>query len=315
MARRKVDPGDRPRTWGDELAHWRQAAGLRQDELAVMVSIHQTRVSQFELSKAPPTLKDAAMFDKALGAGGHLVRSYELVAPYLHDYHPDWFQEFARSEAKALAIRELHTGRISGLLQTESYMRALFDAQNGDLGPEEIDSLVRARLERQERLLIGGNEPFLIAIQEQATLERPIGGPAVMREQLQHLLARMQRRNVVVQVLPYAAAASVRMSGMVLLEMPNGRSRIYSESLDRGHFIDEPDQVRSWVADYDRIRAAALSEAESVRLIRGIMRGLNAHVPGPRSDDRTVAQEQLLRRQRRQLHRGGPRLPPPRPGA
>ncbi|MEV7776767.1 helix-turn-helix transcriptional regulator [Kitasatospora sp. NPDC088351] len=315
MVRRKADTGDRPRTWGDELAYWRSASGLRQDELAKLMNIHQTRVSQFELGKSPPTLEDATRFDNALHAGGQLIRSYELVAPYLHDYHPDWFQEFAKSEAQASVIRELHTGRVSGLLQTESYMRALFAAHNENLGTAEIDALVQGRLDRQERLLLPRDAPILVSIQEQATLERVIGGPDVMLAQLNHLLARMRRRNVVVQVLPFDAAASARMSGMVLLEMPSGRSRVYSESLTRGHFIDEPEQVRNWAADYDRIRAAALSEAESVRLIHRVMRGLRIHVPGARPDERDLAQEQPLGRKRRQLRRSGPRLPPPRPRA
>lgn len=274
-----------------------------------MVNIHQTRVSQFELSKSFPILKDVVRFDRALNAGGQLVRSFELVAPYVSEYHPDWFQDFARSEAKARAIRELHTGRISGLLQTEGYMRALFEAHNPDLAPEELDDLVRGRLARQQRLLRPDGPPRLIVLQEQATLERAVGGDGVMRGQLRHLLAVMRRPNVILQVLPYEEAARVRMSGFVLLELADGGDRAYSESLDRGHFIDEPEQVESWAADYDRIRAAALSEAQSAHMIRRIMRGLGSHVP----PGRPVAQEQLLGRQRRQLHRGGPRLAPQRP--
>ncbi|WP_307853442.1 helix-turn-helix transcriptional regulator [Kitasatospora sp. RG8] len=315
MARRKVDPGDRPRTWGDELAHWRQAAGLRQDEVAGLVNIHQTRVSQFELSKAPPTLKDAEMFDRALGTGGQLVRSYELIAPYLHDYHPDWFQEFAKSEAKAVVIRQLQTGRISGLLQTERYMRALFVEENEGLAPNEIDDMVTGRMERQRLLLLPDEAPLIISILEQATLERVIGEPDVMAEQLQHLIDMMSRPNVIIQVLPYRAAARAWMPGMVLLEMPNGRRRVYSESLNRGHFIDDAAEVRRWAAHYDRARAAALSDSESLQLIHRIMRGLSNSVPSPRSDERDVVQEQLLGGKRRRVHRGGPRIPRPRPGA
>lgn len=313
MARRKVDPAERPRTWGDELAHWRQASGLRQDELAQLVNIHQTRVSQFEVGKAPPTLKDAAMFDRALGAGGQLVRSYELVAPYLHDYHPDWFQEFARSEAKARVIQQLQTGRISGLLQTERYMRTLFAEENESLSSSEIDDMVTGRMERQRLLLLPKDAPLIISVLEQATLERVIGGPEVMAEQLQYLIDTMSRPNVIIQVLPYSAAVRAWMPGMVLLEMPNGRRRVYSESLNRGHFIDDAAEVRRWATGYDRARAAALSDAESAQLIHRIMRGLSNGVPSPRLGERDVAQEQLLGRQRRRVHRGGPRLPPPRP--
>ncbi|MFE7188071.1 helix-turn-helix domain-containing protein [Kitasatospora sp. NPDC057541] len=313
MARRKVEPGDRPRQWGDELAFWRKAAGLSQEELAQIVNMHQTRVSQFELGKALPTMRDVVQFDKALNAGGQLIRSYELVAPYLHDHHPDWFQEYVRSEAKARTIRELQTGHMSGLLQTERYMRALFADGNDTLGPDEVDSLVKGRLERQTRLFAGDNPALLISVLEQATLERRVGNAEVMLEQLQHVLDSMSRRNIIVQVLPFASASRAWFPGMVLLELPKGRHRVYSESLDRGHFIDEVDQVEHWSTDYDRARASALSESESIDLIHGIMRGLSNDVPSDRSEWRPMVQEQLLRAKRRQLRRGGPRLPPRRP--
>ncbi|MFF2659356.1 helix-turn-helix domain-containing protein [Kitasatospora sp. NPDC058032] len=313
MARRKVEPGDRPRQWGDELAFWRKSAGLSQEELAQMVNMHQTRVSQFELGKAFPVRRDVELFDTAVGAGGQLVRSFELVAPYIRDYYPDWFEEFTRSELKARIVRELQAGRISGLFQTEDYMRTLFTAQVPNRTPDEIDTMVQRRVERQKRVIWSTAPPRVLVIQEQATLERTVGGPAVMFGQLQHLLTVMQLPHVTVQVLPFSATEVIRMQEMMMLDTIDGRRRVYSESINRGHFIDEEVEVDLWDAVYDRARAAALSVSESVDLISRIMRGLSNHVRGHRSVDRTLVQEQLLRGERRRLHRGGPRLPPHRP--
>ncbi|MGW6916713.1 helix-turn-helix domain-containing protein [Kitasatospora sp. NPDC054939] len=315
MANRRSVQVKRSRTWGDELAFWRLERGLKQDELGRMVNVHQTRVSQFELGKAVPTPRDALMFDRALETGGHLVRAYELVSDFIRNQHPDWFQMFVALEREAVSLRGLHDGRISGLLQTEAYMRTLFCAYAPNRPPAEIDAMAHARLERQDRFFSSDDPPLFISLLEQATLERTIGGPVVMREQLRHLLAVMEHPNVIIQVLPFEATASALMTEMIIIETRDGHQRVYSESLSSGHFTDDEKQVRHLSTVYDRARAAALSEADSARLIQRIMRGLNRHVPNPRPEHSSVAQEQLLAGRRRVLHRGGPRIARPRPRA
>lgn len=305
----------RPKTWGEVLKEHREAAGLTQTELADRVITHQTTISHLESGRTVPTEQWARRLDEALGSGGHLLTAFELVSPYLSAPHPnwDWFEDFTKAEAQARRIYELQTGRISGLLQTETYMRALFVASNPLETEELIDDRVRARRDRQARLFTA-DAPLLVSILDEATLRRVVGSRAAMRDQLEHLLFMGGRSNVIIQVIPFGEGESTHMpmSGMVTLELPNGQRSIYSESLSRGHFMEDAGQVSRYLADYDRSRAQALSQTESAELIQRVLKGLDDHDPTPEPLRRDLDEEQPLRWQQRQLHRVGPRVHIPR---
>ena len=92
---------------------------------------------------------------------------------------------------------------VPGLLQVEKYAWAVIEAgRPGD--PEDTQRRVMARMARRT-LLSKPDAPALTAIVDEAALRRPIGGPAVMREQLEELLRT--RDNVTVRVVPFTVAA------------------------------------------------------------------------------------------------------------
>jgi transcriptional regulator with XRE-family HTH domain len=116
-----------PMRWGDLLAELRISAGLTQKEVADQLITHQTMISHLEMGKVAPTLEWARRLDRVLGTGTQLTRAFELLEPFLGQPHPswDWIGEFTRAEGQSRRIHELQTGRVSGLLQTEGYMRAV----------------------------------------------------------------------------------------------------------------------------------------------------------------------------------------------
>ncbi|MCC9306701.1 helix-turn-helix transcriptional regulator [Kitasatospora sp. RB6PN24] len=295
-------------TWGDVLRMIREERGLTQAQLADLVKAHQTMISHLELGKTPPDEKWARLLDEKLDAGGRLVMAFKLVEPYLAQPQAKWdaFKDFKKLESQAVRLYEFSTGRITGLLQSEAYMRALYRLHNPWESDEEIGERVVERLGRQA-ILFRADRARLINVIDEAVLRRVVGGPAVMREQHAHMLTMMQLPNVNVQVLPFAAGAvtPAPMSGMTILELANGRKRVYSESLAHGHIIESARQVRQYVDDYDEVRAQALSHAASAELIRDVMEGL----PG---EQRLVDQEQLLGRQQRPVRRVRPAVRYPR---
>lgn len=298
-----------PMTWGRVLRMLREEKGLTQAQLADLLTTHQTMISHLELGKVQPDESWARRLDEALGAGGLLVAAFKLVEPYLSRPHPNWdaYEEYRKLEGQAVRLYELATGRMPGLLQTEEYMRALFVSYN----PAETEAKVRERLARQSRRFASGR-PHLVAVVDEAVLRRVVGSPAVMRAQHAHLLKMMRMADAVIQVLPLREgdAARMSMSGMLILEQTSGQKRVYSESLDQGHFIDSARQVSRYVDEYDRLRAQALSQRESAELIRSVMEGMA-------DDQHYVDQEQLLGREWRRVRRMGPtvRYPRPRPRA
>ncbi len=88
----------------------------------------------------------------------------ELVAWARDARLPEWWTKFYNGEDKAFAaylgwedgassIRMCQGLAIPGLLQTESYMRALMAAYNTD--QKDVEQSVALRLERQKRILKG----------------------------------------------------------------------------------------------------------------------------------------------------------------
>ena len=76
------------------------------------------------------------------------------------------------------------------------------------LTPELVDQRVKARLRRQELLSRQSPQPLQFwTILDEAVLHRAIGGPAVMRAQLELVVEKMQLPNVTVQVIPYSVGA------------------------------------------------------------------------------------------------------------
>ncbi|MGI8816976.1 MAG: Scr1 family TA system antitoxin-like transcriptional regulator [Pseudonocardia sp.] len=62
------------------------------------------------------------------------------------------------------------------------------------------------RQARQQRLFDAGQRLRLAVVIEEDALDRPVGGPEVMRDQLDQLLAMAGRDNVTVQVMPRSVA-------------------------------------------------------------------------------------------------------------
>ncbi|WP_435602372.1 helix-turn-helix domain-containing protein [Streptomyces sp. bgisy130] len=294
--------------FGEVLRHFREAAGYTQEELANKIPCDRSQVARVEAGTRVPQDTFAKQCDELLRTGGVLLRLWGRIDWYPEVQHPDWFERRAEMDAKAVALREYQERVIPGLLQAPGYAHALFSQiASGDA----VEERVRARLSRQPRFLTDDG-PLYIAVLDESCLRNAVGSPEVMRDQCAHLLWVGQRPNIRIQVAPARLFGLVRPRGsMSLIELPNGRW-VYSESLDRGHFNNDPAVYVRQTQTYDVLRADALSAPESAALIGDFMEGYGDHgqAPGGYSD---VDQEQLQRQQRRQLHRNSPRYPRRRP--
>lgn len=299
--------------FGDELRFAREAAGLTQEELGRLLHCDRTVITKSEGGKRKFPVELLEEADKALRTGGLLARLYERVDWNADVEHPDWFQKFVELEAEAVAVRVFQYARINGLLQCEDYARALFGLGEARGNPELLAERVAARLSRQDRFLESGG-PLLLVVLHESAIRSVIGGPGVMRAQMEHLLSMSDRSNVGIQVAPFGnASARLPAASMFLLEMADGAEWLYSESLYRGHFSDAPSVVSECRRDYDLVRGDVLSISDSRALIAEAMEEY-------RYDERPaqrghVAEEQLQRGSRWRVRRGGPRIPRPRAGA
>lgn len=299
--------------FGAELRHAREAAGFSQSDLARLVHCDRSLIARIESGQRVPRRGCVDQCDEVLGTQGLLARIWSRVDWSAEVEHPDWFRRFVELEADAVELRKFQLQVVPGLLQTERYARALFTRGADTRDDRSVEERVAARLSRQHRFL-DPRGPLLVVILDEGVIHRVVGSASVMAEQLAHLLAVAEQPNIALQVAPFGHHEVIGPdTSMTLVRLPDRSEWAYSECLDRGHFSNHPDALALHARTYDLVRANALSVRQSNALITSVMEGFDRNGrPEPQHD--SLAKEQSQRRQRRRLHRGGPRIPRPRTG-
>lgn len=244
----------------------REKKKMKQEELAARAGYSTGHVREVETGKRKPTLAYVEAIDRALEASGVLLTVAEEFLETRR--HPEWFEEYALTEAKARRLYSYSALTIDGLLQTEDHARAVLSTNVPTLDEERVEELVSARLDRQ-KLLTRTPQPTLGFVLEEVTLERPIGGPEVHKRQLEHLASCAQLRNVSIQVMETNVTTHVGLDGpMMLLETPEGTTLGYVEVQGVNRLLTDPVWVGDLEQRYGIIRSQALSPDRSLELIR-----------------------------------------------
>ncbi|CAM5303010.1 XRE family transcriptional regulator OS=Streptomyces alboniger OX=132473 GN=CP975_11315 PE=4 SV=1 [Streptomyces alboniger] len=260
--------GSRQAAWeffGTELKRRREEAGLTQSALGLRVFVSGGYIGQFEQAIRKPQLDVAQRIDEVLQTGGFFER---LCRSLIDDKrYADYFAAVVELEALATRICEFAPTLVPGLLQTAAYARAVTLAANPFVTDEYVEEIVTARLERAGILKDATRPEYWVVLHENV-LYIPVGGHAVMAEQLDHLARLMQERQVLVMVLPYEAGAHASMTGdLRIMEFDDAPPAAYTETSFSGTLVDEPVVVRRTHRAYDLLRAAALSPEASLALI------------------------------------------------
>ncbi|CAM5387978.1 Transcriptional regulator with XRE-family HTH domain OS=Streptomyces albaduncus OX=68172 GN=FHS32_003074 PE=4 SV=1 [Streptomyces griseoloalbus] len=110
-------------------------------------------------------------------------------------------KDLAKLEREAVELGAYGNHNVHGVLQTAEYARVLYEMRRPAFGPDEVERYVAARMARQD---IFRRKPLtmLTFVQEEVTIRAAVGGRAVLRRQLEHLLEIGQSRNVEIQVMP-----------------------------------------------------------------------------------------------------------------
>ncbi|WP_371495950.1 Scr1 family TA system antitoxin-like transcriptional regulator [Kitasatospora sp. NBC_00374] len=268
MNLRDLDPSASPlAAFGVQLRRSRTAKDLTQSQLGSLVNYSGAYVSYVERADRVPSAKFAARADDVLETGGTLSLMWWHLG---HDSLIEGFPEFAAQEAVATELRLFELGIIPGLLQTAAYANADLSGSvaRGTITQDQSDERLAFRLGRQ-RLLERTPAPLLHAVLDESCIRREVGGPAVMTGQLRHLERLAERPNVIIQMAPFGLGERRPFTGAVtLLALPGRTSLGYTETLRRGYLDRDSETVGAWAADYDRLQVEALSQADSLAMIR-----------------------------------------------
>jgi hypothetical protein len=162
---------------------------------------------------------------------------------------------------------------VPGLLQTSDYARAVFEGSLRRRSSRILERDVTVRMIRQERLTSVERPLELFAVIEETVLHRPVGGVAVMRAQLAHLVEAAALDTVTVQVLPTDVGAHPGIDGAftVLSFEGLGEPDIgYAEHPMGSVHVEKEEDVTLARLVFDHLRSVAHSPAESVALIERV---------------------------------------------
>src|SRR6201996_1568952 len=272
-------PTVRRRRLGTELRRLRDFNGYKLEEVAAQLGVAPSTLSRIETGKAPTK---SAYLNQMLEMYGVVDAAQRQVlvdmareghrkgwwAAY-DDVLPSGFDIYVGLEAETAAVRGYENSTVHGLLQTAEYARAVLREIFPRHSAEQLERLGDLRLPRQHRL--DDDPPLeLWAILDEAVVRRPVGGSAVMREQLEHLLSMADRPGLTLQVLPFSCGAHAGHGGpFSILEFPNRTDSevAYVESVAGIIYLEKDREVRGRAEAFDRLRAAALAPAASTDLI------------------------------------------------
>ncbi|MFD4377715.1 helix-turn-helix domain-containing protein [Streptomyces sp. NPDC058486] len=272
---RSLDPSASPLDYfGYELRRLREEAGLSQSQLGDILFCTGSLVGQIETARKVPTREFSERLDAALMTGGSFSRLIGLV---LRSQLPSWFRPYAEMEGKATYLSSFQAQLVHGLLQTESYARAVLGARF----ERDLDGLVAARIDRQQ-ILERENPPLLWIVMGETVLRQETGGREVMRDQLAHLLEMQEREWVKIQMLPFTVGAhGGQMGSFTLLRFDDDPDLVYTEDFVQGHMTVDSAAFKDGSLRYDQLRAAALSVEDSTALITRVMEEHYGDQPEP----------------------------------
>ncbi|MFI9332055.1 helix-turn-helix domain-containing protein [Kitasatospora sp. NPDC052868] len=269
------------RRLGNALKRAREQAARTQDEAAERIDAAASKISRLELGQSGIKLTDLTILLDYYGVVGHEAEWMKELARAGRQWGrwtgflgaiPDWFRTYVDLEADASELRWYQPEVVPGILQVESYIRAMNLKARPGLSDEERDQQLKVRLERQA-ILDGPHAPVLHFILSESVIRRNIGGEAVMREQLLHLAEAAERPDIELQVLPFNAQTfGAAWVGFTIMRFDHDAASdvVYLEDYTDATYLDRPDGVQSYSALWNRLQSAALGQVESRNMILGL---------------------------------------------
>ncbi|MEE1845426.1 MULTISPECIES: helix-turn-helix transcriptional regulator [unclassified Streptomyces] len=264
------EPTESLRTFGEVVKVFRKRALLTQEQFAPRVQYSVPTVASIEQGRRFPPLPFVERSEIVLDAFGairaaakHLSRRPGIAS---------WFQQWARLEMEAINLYTYECRLLPGLLQSESYARALFLNQLPLFDDEQIERQLAARMERQQLLRERINTGYSFILEEHLFLRRT-GGTQVTREAIDHILELAELRNVEIQIMPQVRESHAGLDGPIqLLETPEHKWYGYSEGQESGQLHADSAVVSMLQMRYAKMRSQAHTPEDSVSLLRQ-MRG------------------------------------------
>jgi transcriptional regulator with XRE-family HTH domain len=271
---------------GKRLQELRETAGLKREEAARVLHVAPATVRRMETAEVALKIPYVQMLLSAYGVPDSEAAEFVALAEEanrpgwwqrFHDVLPDWFSLYVSLEGAAKMLRSYEPHFVPGLLQTEDYARAIMlGGAIGQTEPDDVERHVALRMERQS-LLTRPDAPKLWVIMDETVLRRPVGGPGVMKAQIEKLLEGARLPNVTLQIAEFAAGHHPGTYGPFVLfrfavaELPD---MVYSEYLTGAVYLDARPEGATHLEVMDRMAAQAATVQRTKEILDDLRKEL-----------------------------------------
>lgn len=265
----------RSRELGDALRAAMEGAGYNGKSLARQLGWSDTKLSRLLTGHYGVSELDMSALLAVCGVIGderdrllRLAREQDIPG-WLQQHEsslPEPLKPLVNHENVADTIIAFEPVRIPGLLQTEAYARALLK-RSPVVAADALEPTVAARIGRQALYNRPRHPSFTFYIHEVA-LRLPIGGSAVMSDQLHELLRLSVRTYITIKIVPISYGAYAAMAGACrLMEFKEIPPVVYIEEETTGLFLEHDSEIATYRRIFSALDDCALDEPTSKRLI------------------------------------------------
>ncbi|MFI9815109.1 helix-turn-helix domain-containing protein [Saccharothrix variisporea] len=240
-----------------ELRKARDRAGRTQREVADALDWSTSKVIRIETGAVNISTTDLRALLQFYGESPEFID--DLVQTARAGRQRVWWDRYKNNldpamitllefESSTSLIRQYQSLVIPGLLQTEDYAREILRMYSSE---DQLEYKVKLRMDRQ-RILRGEDAVRAFFIMDEAALRRWVGGPAVMRKQLELIKEWGRQPNVTIQVLTFDRGIHRGMRGnfevfefatedqdhVVYLEWPGGSTVVQNNPKQVSQYVE-----------------------------------------------------------------------------
>ena len=272
----------RRRLVGGALRRYRENVGYALEDAARVLECDRSKISRIETGQRGIRPKELRELLAEYGAPESEQSALLAIAsrggqrgwwhPFVGSFS-EAYLDYVIMESVASEIMVYEAQLVPDLLQTDDYARAIAAAEPGYTTAEQREDAVAAKALRRQGVLTGKRR--LSVILGEGALHQVVGGPGVLAGQISHLIQLSEELpDLTLQVLPFSAGAhaAAGSGSLAILRFPDAPSLgvVYLEALSGGVYLESQADVARYIRAFALLRAAALSAADSVRLLRDL---------------------------------------------
>jgi hypothetical protein len=271
------------RDLGDELRRIRETCtSFGGRAMAAQLGWDPSKVSNIETGKARASDIDLAQYLATCGKDLDYLQDFGNRYRHAFDLYyaqaPGSLRTLAMAESMATKILAYELVSIPGLLQTESFARALF-TEFGCHSPEEVEDGVERRMGRQSIWRRPYRPECVFYIHELALLMK-VGDARVMEDQYLRLLFNAH----IVRIVPVNVQPVTFRSKCTLFEFGKASPLAYTETELAKVFAQDDVAVTAARRLFERLDAVALDAEQSKDRLAEYVSGLREDPHGWRAD-------------------------------